>query len=338
MTGPDDALLADDLRAIAPRPAPELRARLDAQVAAGFPRPARRWAWPSMRLLVPALGTLGAALVAVVLVLSGGDAGRPEVAMQQPARESAADSSAGSAAPAAPAAPSTVAPAPAAGRSVERSSRLVLAAPDGRFVAVTDGVIRATQRHGGFVADSHVVRDDDGGTGTFVLRVPSSRLDAAIAELSRLASVRAIEGSTRDLTGEIDSASARLDDARTQRRAIVSALATAEGREADRLRSRLRSATARVERLERETRALRSRTTYATVDLTVVDGRRGTVAPPGDDGPWTPGDAWRDARRALEVAAGVLIVLASFLVPVGLVAWLATWLVRRRRDAVLDQT
>jgi hypothetical protein len=160
-----------------------------------------------------------------------------------------------------------------------------------------------------------------------------------MADLSRLASVRAIEGSTQDLTGQYDTTSRTLDDARTQRRAIVADLATATGAEADRLRARLRTATARVERLERQQAQLRQRTTYATVDLTVFAADRGAVVP-GDDGPWTPGDAWRDARRALEVVAGVLIVVASFAIPAGLLAALALWgtrnVRRRRRDAALD--
>ena len=94
---------------------------------------------------------------------------------------------------------------------------------------------------------------------------------------SRLGTVRSIEGSTQDLTGSYDATSSQLGDARTQRRAIVARLATASGAEADRLRTRLAAATAQVDRLERRQRELRARTTYATVDLTVVgarDGRR----------------------------------------------------------------
>ena len=124
-----------------------------------------------------------------------------------------------------------------------------------------------------------------------------------MAELSRQGTVRSIEGSTQDLTGTYDATSSRLADARTRRRAIVAKLATASGAEADRLRTRLATATAEVERLGRRQRDLRARTTYATVDLTVIGARSGAVTPPAD-GPWTPADAWRDARRGLEVAAG----------------------------------
>jgi hypothetical protein len=235
------------------------------------------------------------------------------------------------------AAPQAAAPAPASGRRVERAARLELGAAAGRFTAVTDGVVRVTQRGGGFVASSQIGREDGAGSAIFVLRIPSGRLDAAIAELSDLGTVRAIEQSAQDLTGSYDAASARLDDARTQRRAIVSALATARGTEADRLRARLATATERVERLERRQRELRARTSYATVDLTVVGARDGGASGGGDNGGWTPGDAWRDARRGLEVAAGILIVIGSFLVPLGLLAVAAAWVRRRRRDTVLDR-
>ena len=329
---PEPIDLERELRAIAPRPRPEFRANLDTQVAQGFPRPARGWRLPRLQILVPALGTGLAAVLAVAVVLGtrgGSDdatTSSPGVAVQ---RESAAP------APQADSGAAAIAPAPEEGRRVERSARLELGARAGRFQAVSDGVVRTTQRFGGFVSTSQIGRDGGGGTATFTLRIPAARLDDAMAELSRLGTVRSIEGSTQDLTGTYDATSSRLADARTRRRAIVAKLATASGAEADRLRTRLATATAEVERLERRQRELRARTTYATVDLTVIGARSGAVTPPAD-GPWTPADAWRDARRGLEVAAGILIVVASFAVPLGLLAWLALWLRRRRRDAVLD--
>jgi hypothetical protein len=320
MHGPDDTLLAEDLRAIAPHPAPEFRARLDAQVAAGFPAPPHRRPWAALRtrLLVPALGAVAAAVVALVLVLPGN--GSEPLTAVAPAER--ADSAAGSAAPVVP----QTTPSP--GRRVERSTRLELGAAAGRFTAVTDDVVRTTQRHGGFVAGSQIARDGRGGTATFVLRIPASRLEAAMADLTRLGSVRGIEQSSRDLTGSYDATSAKLQDARTQRRALVRALATASGREADRLRARLTAATARVQRLVREQRDLRTRTTYATVDLAVVAADRGAAVPAGGDA-WTPGDAWRDARRALEVAAGVLIIAATVALPLAALALLGAWAARR---------
>jgi hypothetical protein len=235
----------------------------------------------------------------------------------------------------APVAPSVAAP----GRRVERTVRLDLGARADRFDAVTDGVVRATQQAGGFVADSQIRREGGRGTATFVLRIPAARLDAAISGLSRLAHVRAIEQGATDLTGATDGTAARLADARTRRRALVAALATASGARAARLRGRLAGARARERSLDRALRALRARTAYATVDLTVT-APRGQAAAPAAKGRWTPADAWRDARRALEVGAGVLILVLAVVLPLALVGGLgaaaAGAVRRRRREAALD--
>ncbi|HSD75819.1 MAG TPA: DUF4349 domain-containing protein, partial [Solirubrobacteraceae bacterium] len=226
----------------------------------------------------------------------------------------------------------------APGRRVERGVRLDLRAGLGRFDAVTDGLVRVTQRAGGFVAASEIARTRNAGTATFVLRIPAVRLDAAVAQLSRLAHVRALEQSSQDVTGEWDGVARRLADARTQRRALVAALATATGAQAVRLRARLDRVTARVRGLEEQRRALRGRTRYGTVDATVIARRSGAAAaPPG--GSWTPADAWRDARRVLEVAAGVAIVAVAALLPLALLGLAvgagAQALRRRRREAAL---
>ena len=93
---------------------------------------------------------------------SGGGAGRAGVVGREPARlraparrwrrparrRRAAPPPVGRAARGTAAGPATLAP----GRRVERSTRLELGTTAGRFAAVTDGVVRATQRAGGFVA------------------------------------------------------------------------------------------------------------------------------------------------------------------------------------------
>ena len=58
-----------------------------------------------------------------------------------------------------------------------------------------------------------------------------------------------------------------------------------------------------------------------------------TLAPRGaadedEQGAWTPADAFDDALRVLEVAAGVALVAAAALLPLALL-WLLIWLARR---------
>ena len=369
------AALVRDVRAVAPRPAAAARAALDARVASGFTPETRRapggGTTARVRLrralrrrdLIPALAAAAAVLVVVVVLAglgtSGQNASSPGPAATGVAAQERgnADSSAGAGggagsgggvAPAPSSAPSVAPPAGTApvapslaapGRRVERTVRLDLGARADRFDAVTDGVVRATQQAGGFVADSQIRREGGRGTATFVLRIPAARLDAAISGLSRLAHVRAIEQGATDLTGATDGTAARLRDARTRRRALVAALATASGARAARLRGRLAGARARERSLDRALRALRARTAYATVDLTVT-APRGQGAAPAPKGRWTPADAWRDARRALEVGAGVLILVLAVVLPLALVGGLgaaaAGAVRRRRRETALD--
>jgi hypothetical protein len=347
--GVELALLVRDVRAAAPRLDAAARGRLDARIAgtstAAAPgaTPARRWPRLRVRVLVPAFGVVAAALVALVLVgpaRDGGDVVRrpaPAPNAEVQSGSSSASGGAGGATPAPSLAPA--APAPAPGRRVERGVELSLGARAGRFDEVTDGVVRTTQRTGGFVADSQVRRAGSRGTATFVLRIPAARLDAAVADLSRLAHVRSIAQSSTDLTGATDGTAGRLRDARAQRRALVTALATASGARADRLRARLNRVTGRVRALERSLRALRARTTYATVDLTVTEARDEAAAPARHDR-WTPAAAWRDARRALEIAASIAIVALALGLPLALLggaaAVTARAVRRRRREAALD--
>ena len=106
-----------------------------------------------------------------------------------------------------------------------------------------------------------------------------------------------------------------------------------------RLRERLARADARAARLDRSRRALLRRVRYATVDLAVHGERPAAVRRPSPAGGWTPGDAWRDARRVLEVVAGVAIVVFAVALPWALlgaaVVAAGRALRRRRREAAL---
>jgi len=375
-SGPDfDAELAAlvrDVRASAPRFEGPARDGLDARVAGGFPSatpPRRRLRLrpvPVRRALVPAAGALAAALVGVVAVVgSGGDrtssgssAGSPALEQARPDAAGAGGSSSTSAGgasttagaltpktadPAVPgvaAVPPSVAPAPSTGRRVERTVDLSLRTSADRFETVTDGVVRATQRAGGFVADSQTRRTGTRGTATFTLRIPAARLGAAVADLSRLAHVSAIEQASDDLTGAHDATAARLQDARTRRRALVAALATASGARAARLRARLADARTRERSLESALRVLQRRTSYATVDVTVTAARPSAAAGSSGGGRFTPAAAWRDARRGLEIAVGVAIIALTLGLPLALAAGLAAATAsavrRRRRESALD--
>ena len=371
--------LVHDIRATAPEMSPAFAARLDHEAAEGFPTPAPHPARPVRRpqrwMLLPAAGTLAVALVALVVVLgqSGGgsdtpfsstrgDEGATAVLEDAPdvggggeaARESApADTGASAPALAAPPpragrSPSTTAPPAApqavarsrAPRKVQRAAVVVLETPAGKVEETSDDVIRTVDRFDGIVASSSIGSDDDsGGEATFDLRIPTDRLDEALAALSKLGHVAERRQELEDITAAFASVQDRLADARAERRGLLRALGRATTQaQIDSLRARLRSARSAISRLNGDLAALRRRADLATVSLTVrgvEDAGGGTGG-----GDWSPADAANDAVRVLEVMAGVALIALAVLVPLGLlgagVALGARSARRRDRERALD--
>jgi hypothetical protein len=336
--------------------APAFRAQLDESVEREFARDtsdARR----GRRALMPALGFAGCLLAALVAVLligrdSSDDSARRgagEIATQaapdqRQSSGAGADSasgggSAGLASPSTKAAPPTQPASPAGGaRRVERTTRLELSTTDVQRVA--DGVVRATQSVGGFVQLSQVRTGDGQGSASFVLRVPTAKLDDALASLTKLGHVRALEQSADDITGAYDSASARLADARAERRGLLRALGKATTAEQiSSLRARIADNRRALQRLQRSLHSVRRRADLATIQVDVV-GRPHKQAPAPSGGAWTPGDAAHDALRVLEVSAGVALIALAVLIPLGILGVAARYAAgayrRRRREAAIS--
>jgi hypothetical protein len=347
---PELAALVRDVRAEASAMAPDFRARLDDRVTEGFAKAPRR-ARTRRRDLVPALAVAGcvlAALVAVVLSADGGSndsaSSAGSTAAPLAAREQSSDSAksssgaGGSSSGTAAAPPLAAAPAPARQRRVERSTRLELTATD--VQAASDGVVRATQATGGFVQSSQVSTGDGRSTASFVLRVPTSRLDDALARLSRLGHVKSLQQSADDITNVYNGASTRLAEARAERRGLLRALARATtAAQISSLRARIADNRRALQRDQREFDAVRNRANYATIGLELTGVARKHAAVPGG-GSWTPGDAAHDAVRVLEVSAGVALIALAVLVPLTLVGaaggFAAVAVRRRRREAALS--
>jgi Domain of unknown function (DUF4349) len=354
---PELAALVRDVRADAPAMASGFRARLEERVERGFERTSRK-RLHSLRPMIPALGVAGcvlAALVAVVLSAGGGSsddagsagAGRAAAPAQTESSDSAKSSgggggsTSGSAGGGSSSAPALAAPAPSAParqRRVERSTRLELTTTD--VQAASDGVVRATQATGGFVQSSQVATGDGRSTASFVLRVPTSRLDDALARLSKLGHVRSLQQSADDITNVYNGASTRLAEARATRRGLLRALSKATtAQEVSSLRARIADNRRALQRYQRELNAVRNRANYATIGLELTGVARKHAAAPGG-GSWTPGDAAHDAVRVLEVSAGVALIALAVLVPLTLVGaaggFAAVAVRRRRREAALS--
>jgi hypothetical protein len=218
---------------------------------------------------------------------------------------------------------------------VQRSAEITLAAPrrDIDGVARKVGDVAATL--GGYVARSSVTSTDG---GSLQLRVPSSKLNTAIQRLSKLGKVRQLSRYSEDITAQVVSARDRLNQARAERKGLLAQLAAATTiNETDSIKARLRIVAREIASARNSLHRVTNRANYADVAVTLVAAHG---ASGGAGGTWTPGDAFHDALRVLEVIAGVGVIAAAVALPL-LVAWLLGWLARRgltrrRRERALD--
>ena len=333
------ALLLRDER---PEPAPAWAATLDRRVEARFPAPPRpRFVW--LRKAAPAIAIAAILLpivaAAALIEPSGDDAGGDgasggSVAAEEPAMDSGGVARGGG---------ELVLPATKSGdagsdrrdrRFQERSASLTLATQRRDIDRVAGQVSQVTAELGGFVASSSISSNQG---GQLELRVPSNRLDDAIQRLSRLGRVRELSRRSVDITSNVVSARNRLRDARAEREALLEQLADADTvNETESIRERLDIVAREIASYRRALRQVTNRANFANVSVSLVPSRGGD----DEGGAWTPGDAFDDALRVLEVAVGVALVAAAVLLPLALI-WLLAWLARRgitrrRRERALD--
>lgn len=332
------AALALLLRDDRPEPAPAWAAQLDRRAQARFPsRPRKRRDWQWVRHAAPAIALLlviaPIALLAAVAGTGSDDdegGGGGSVAVEESGGGALEEDSA-----------ALREAAPNAGdpnsdsrsrRNVERRARLTLAAPRRELDRTARRIGDVAADVGGFVERSSIASSQG---GSIRLRVPTGQLDTAIREISRFGRVRDLSRSTLDITRTVVSARDRLTDARTERESLLRQLADADTvNETESIRARLEIVSREIAAARGSLRQVRNRANFANLRVELVPA--GGV----DEGAWTPGDAFDDGLRVLEVAAGVAVIAAAVLLPL-LALWLLAWLahrvvVRRRRERSLD--
>lgn len=255
---------------------------------------------------------------------------------------STAPAPAGSTAPGS--SPSTPRAAPlGSARRVVRDVRQTVRIERGQVAAAAGRVTTIVQDAGGYLASSEVRERGSAAGGTFAVVVPTGRLDATVAALSRIGRPVRLSRSATDVTDQAVSLDDRLEDLRADRSAARLALArTVDPSRRAARRRELRLLSSRVAALQGERNALRRRTATSTIALRLTTTKTEEAAPlPVDDGRWGIGDAWRDAGRVLEVGGGVALVGGVVLLPLLLLGGLGVGLRRRalgrRREALIDR-
>ena len=319
--------LIRELRAAAPSAPPLARERVR---ALREPAPRKSFAWRPALVALP----IAAAMVAGAAFLARGDGtttsreagggaesfGAEREALQaQP--ESAAQDSARAAAP-----DTTAAPVVGTGRAQEWDVELALRVPhNDRLSDASAGAIRATRALGGFVVSSSVSTNGPDGDARLVVRVPSVRIQEAIAELSELGTITGQRVSIQDRQDELDRLSRRVDTLRVQIAQLNLRLRTETLSEPERLSLELRRQrlTAEVNGLTTQRTGIRREVDLAEVVLTISTG---TAAVPAPEGRFE--GAARLGWDVLAKSGAVLLFLLIVLSPLAFVAVVA--LVARR--------
>lgn len=240
----------------------------------------------------------------------------------------------GAAGPAATPAPANVFAQNSAGggRLVARGSTLTLATAPERISSLASQIVSATESAGGVVESSNVnVQGGLSSNASFSLQVPSGRLGHLIAALSSLASVRALNQSTQDITSPYDGETALLGRRLAALRSLRSQLAVAvSATVAASLRAQIRDVNHRIA-IERAAIArLRARASNATLSVQVVAGAAAKHKPAAV-GALTRG--YREALRALQEILAIALIVLAIVLPFaicGLAIWWAAWGMRQR--------
>ncbi len=199
----------------------------------------------------------------------------------------------------------------------------------------TNDALALTKDLGGFVRSSNVTTQGKEGTAELQLRIPVERLEDAVVGLSALGTITKQQMATVDLQGDVDLFTTRIESLqrtiRADRLRLESGTLTAEEELAVELRlARTRD---RLRDARRDRAAVLERASMADVALT-IHTREGAAAASDDD----EGGAMGAVRTGIDllatagVVALLVLIVASPLIVVGVVAWFLLRFRRRRID------
>ena len=219
----------------------------------------------------------------------------------------------------APATAPTRAPAPSAGRAQDYRATLTLLV-DGtdELSATTQRALRSARRLGGYVLSVNYSTPEPGeGTAAVRLRIPVSRVQAAIVQFSGMGRILAQDTQISDLQQGLDELTRRIRD--LERRA-----ARAQGAERAQL-------LAQIETLRNQRVQVNRQAAYATVnlDLTTHEPKEPAATPGRLDRALD--DAVGILLAELVIAAYALIVASPFIV-LGIAAFFGNRAYRRHAD------
>ena len=217
-------------------------------------------------------------------------------------------------------------------RKVERNTQLSLSAKPEDVRGVSGEVISITRSLGGIVASSQVSETQGGSTANLELTIPTRNLDAALDQMTDLADVDSLNETTDDITKPFVSAQDQVHDAKARRHELLKALGNATtDAEAEALTIQIADARREISRAEANFDRIARKARLSDLNVTVSSN-------PNASDERTLGDWFDDAVDVLRGVAGVLLVSAAILIPIGLIAAIVAWVAMRLRRRSREKT
>jgi len=217
---------------------------------------------------------------------------------------------------------------------VVRNADIQVQVRRGAFDRMWSRALDIAARYGGFVTDSSTQQTDTRiSSGTFTLRVPAAKLDAALKDLRNLGTLKSLSTSGNDISGQIADLDARIKADDAEQAQLLDLMKQADNvTDVLSIRSQLQSVQQDLGSLRAQKKSFQNQVDYATVNATIFEPNAGPQPVPLSDSVVVR--AWRTAVSAgLTIVAGTLVVLGG-LIPLALIA-LAVWglvaAARRRR-------
>lgn len=217
---------------------------------------------------------------------------------------------------------------------IVRDGRIGVVVADGTFNDNVDELTTIAEQSGGFVLSSSSRRER---SGTFVLRIPSSRFDRVLGQIRDLGTVRFQQVTGDDVTAEYVDFRARLRILQARRQLLFRLFQDADTTdEILRLASQLDDVQLRIEQLQGQIRFIDDQVAEATLRVTIQERNAPHTEPPRDIENPDLGSSFDLAVQGSLRIVGAVVVGLGYLIPLtalGLVVWFAARLAQRRRGA-----
>jgi hypothetical protein len=204
---------------------------------------------------------------------------------------------------------------PPEGSRVQRSARIALQVPNGRFDQTLTDVMTVVEQAGGYISGSDAQAPDDGQplrTGQATFQVPSTSFEKVIGDIRKKGTAQTISISGNDVSQQYVDLQARLRNAEAQRDAILALMQQARSvADTIQIQNQLGQVTSQIEQLHGQIDYLDHSTAFSTVAVSI---REVTATSPRDD--WGLQTATSQAAHNLVAVLAFLILAIGTLIPV----------------------